>query len=336
MSKKNKKGFTLIELVAVLVIMAIIALIVTPLVMSIIRKAKIAADKRSVDAYGRSIELAIAGYLMDTGTIPTSISQLTIEYSGDEVVCSTTQLKSDSSIYLAGCTVGGRSVEGYTYGKEEAPTYTAYKVGDEVSYNNVAYRVIKASGADESTVTLLKATPLTVAEVNQYGAGHINKYTSESVGTAYDYNSDGTVGGMAYYTSETCGYVNNNWVESGCTTEYAQSEVKYAVDAWKTAQAPNATDARLITLDDLRDNLGMELNKTNPTSYQITVTEDTPTWVMGENYYYWTMTTNTDKTADVWYVYDRSHAYVDSYPVQNYYRGAVRPVITLSKANISS
>ena len=166
MSKKNKKGFTLIELVAVLVIMAIIALIVTPLVMSIIRKAKIAADKRSVDAYGRSIELAIAGYLMDTGTIPTSISQLTIEYSGDEVVCSTTQLKSDSSVYLAGCTVAGRSTGDYTYGEEEVITYDVYSVGDEVTYNNVDYRVIKNSSASESTVTLLKATPLTTDEVN--------------------------------------------------------------------------------------------------------------------------------------------------------------------------
>ena len=46
MVKKKMKGFTLIELVAVLVIMAIIALIVTPLVMSIIRKARISADKR--------------------------------------------------------------------------------------------------------------------------------------------------------------------------------------------------------------------------------------------------------------------------------------------------
>ena len=334
MSKKNKKGFTLIELVAVLVIMAIIALIVTPLVMNIIRKARISADKRSVDAYGRSIELAIAGYLMDTGTIPTSISQLTIEYSGDEVVCSTTQLKSDSSIYLAGCTVGGRSVDGYTYGDEETITYETYEVGDQVTYNNVDYRVIKDSGANESTVTLLKATPLTVAEVNQYGAGHINRYTSESVGTAYDYNNDGTVGGMAYYTSATCGYNGTNWVFDGCTTDYAQSEVKYVVDAWKTAQAPNATNARLITVDDLTDNLGMELNKTNPTTYQITVTEDTPTWVMGENYYYWTMTTNTDKTADVWLVDDRSSGSVDSNNVRYY--DAVRPVITLSKTNISS
>ena len=347
MSIKNKKGFTLIELVAVLVIMAIIALIVTPLVMSIIRKAKTAADKRSVDAYGRSIELAIAGYLMDTGTFPTSISQLTIEYSGDEVVCSTTQLKSDSSIYLAGCTVGGRSVDGYTYGKEEAsptPTYTAYEVGDEVTYNNVAYRVIKASGADESTVTLLKATPLTVAEVNQYGGvgtanNHVNMYVTTDTSadyyqTAYNVNNSG-YGGMAYYSSSTCGYNGSSWVYDGCTTDYASSEIKYVVDAWKTAQAPLATNARLITIDDLTDNLGMELNKTDPTKYQITVTEDTPTWVMGENYYYWTMTTNTDKTADVWYVNYRSIAGVYSGTVQ-YYSRAVRPVITLSKANISS
>ena len=105
MVKKKEKGFTLIELIAVLVIMAIIALIVTPLVMSIIKKARISADKRSIDAYGRSIELAIAGYLLDNGKFPTQVSDLTIEYSGDEVVCSTTQLNDDSSVYLTGCRV---------------------------------------------------------------------------------------------------------------------------------------------------------------------------------------------------------------------------------------
>ena len=70
---KLKKGFTLIELIAVLVIMAILALIVTPLVMNIIRKVRISADKRSVDAYGRSIEHAIAGYLLDNGKFPTDV-----------------------------------------------------------------------------------------------------------------------------------------------------------------------------------------------------------------------------------------------------------------------
>ena len=141
--KKRMKGFTLIELISVLVIMAILALIVIPLVMNIIRKARVSADKRSIDAYGRSIELAIAGYLLDTGKFPTEVSQLTIEYSGNKVECETTQLNSDSSVYLAGCTVAGRSTGDYTYGKEEVITYDAYKVGDEVTYNNVNYYVIK-------------------------------------------------------------------------------------------------------------------------------------------------------------------------------------------------
>lgn len=107
---KNKKGFTLIELIAVLVIMAIIALIVTPLVMNIIRKARAAADRRSVDAYGRSIEIALAGYLLDNGEFTNDISALDIEYSGSEVTCTTTEIKDDYSVYLTGCKVDGRDV----------------------------------------------------------------------------------------------------------------------------------------------------------------------------------------------------------------------------------
>ena len=42
-------------------------------------------------------------------------------------------------------------------------------IGDEVTYNNVDYYVIKDSSAAEENVTMLKAEPLTVAEVNEYG-----------------------------------------------------------------------------------------------------------------------------------------------------------------------
>lgn len=115
MTVKNAKGFTLIELIAVLVIMTIIALIATPLVLSVVRKANISADKRSIDAYGRSIEIAIADYLIDNGSFPTSLNQLTVEYSGETVSCTTEKLNTDSSIYLSGCKVGGRDVVNYTY-----------------------------------------------------------------------------------------------------------------------------------------------------------------------------------------------------------------------------
>ena len=100
MTKLRKRGFMLIELIAVLVIMAIIALIVTPLVMNIIRKAKISARKRSVDAYGRSVELAIASYLMDTGTFPTNeqLPNLQVEYSGSTVVCNVMSMKENGGL----------------------------------------------------------------------------------------------------------------------------------------------------------------------------------------------------------------------------------------------
>ena len=305
MAKKNLKrgkGFTLIELIAVLVIMAIIALIVTPLVMSIIRKARISADKRSVDAYGRSIELAIAGYLMDTGDFPTSIEQLTIEYSGDEVVCSTTNLNADSSIYLAGCTVGGRSVEGYTYGKEEntpTPTYTAYSVGDHVSYNGVTYYVIEGSDTTNDTVKLLKENPLTKTEMDNLNLTGITITESNSYGQ----------------------------VQYGSSVDYSTSTVKQVVDAWKNTavKSGDTATARLITYDELTDNLGFE--KKNEGTIYPSSNGDTPTWVYNWNYWYWTMSQYGD-SSNVWIV--------DNYGILHYNDPSnsfkVRPVLELSKS----
>ena len=310
MEKKNfkrVKGFTLIELIAVLVIMAIIALIVTPLVMTIIRKARISADKRSIDAYGRSIELAIAGYLMDKGSFPTSIDQLTIEYSGDEVVCTTTQINTDSSVYLAGCTVGGRSVEGYIYGKEETtptPTYTAYSVGDHVSYNNVTYYVIEDSDTTNDIVKLLKEEPLTKTEMDNL---HL---------TGITISEDNSYGQVQY----------------GSTNDYSTSTVKQVVDAWKNSavKSDDTATARLITYDDLTDNLGFE--KKNEGTIYPSSNGDTPTWVYNSNYWYWTMSQYGDSSG-VWYVnYNGGLSITD--PSGSY---MVRPVLELSKsADITS
>ena len=302
--KKRMKGFTLIELIAVLVIMAIIALIVTPLVMSIIRKARVSADKRSIDAYGRSIELAIAGYLLDNGKFPTDISQLTIEYSGNEVVCETTQINTDSSLYLAGCTVDGRNVDGYTYGSEEIVTYDAYQVGDYVSYNNITYYVIEESDTTNDTVKLLKENPLTKTEMDGLNLTGIT-------------------------ISESRGY---GQVQYGSSTDYSTSTIKQVVDAWKTtavATGDTAT-ARLITYDELMDNLGYEVDPSVATQ-RIPNANNTPSWVYNNNYYYWTMSQYEDSSG-VWSVRSDGNLYNDDPSNSN----LVRPVLELSKsANIT-
>ena len=306
---KRGKGFTLIELIAVLVIMAIIALIVTPLVMNIIRKARISADKRSIDAYGRSIELAVAGYLLDTGRFPTSVDQLTIEYSGNEVVCTTTQLNSDSSVYLDGCTVAGRSVD-YHYGENKnttpepvTPSYTAYQVGDHVSYNGVTYYVIEDSDTTNNTVKLLKENPLTVKEINDLNL--------DGITVAGDDNSYGSV-------------------QYGSSVDYSTSTVKQVVDAWKTtavASGDTAT-ARLITFEDLSTNLGYDESAKECTgSCWYNKPDDTPNWVYNSNYYYWTMS-QFQASSYVWYVYTNGCL---NYNDPSNSR-MVRPVLELSKS----
>ena len=296
MKRFKKKGFTLIELIAVLVIMAIIALIVTPLVMSIIKKAKVSADKRNIDAYGRSIELAIAGYLLDNGTFPTSIEQLTIEYSGEEVVCSTTQLNSDSSVYLSDCTVGGRSVEGYTYGKEEttpAPTYTAYTVGDHVSYNNVTYYVIEDSDATNDTVKLLKE----------------NRLNNREMGISDD--------------------ENYSVVSFGSTNDYSTSTVKQYVDFWKNhaVKSEDIATARLISYDEIINNLEIELSEPCGTGCGVFINIVKTSWAYNNEYSYWIICPSSLASSDYCAVSD--NRVLDAHDSA---QKSVRPVLELNKS----
>ena len=68
---------------------------------------------------------------------------------------------------------------------------------------------------------------------------------------------------MAYYSSETCGYDVGN---TGCTNSYNASDIKYVVDTWKITKAPVASEARLITYDELIDNLGYEWGVVDPSN----------------------------------------------------------------------
>lgn len=108
---KKNKAFTLIELIAVLVILAIISLIVAPLLLNIIRRVKDVANKRSVDGYGRAVEYAMASYQLEHLAYPDTFDKLEIEYKGNKVECKTNRINPDYSIYLSECKVNGRLVK---------------------------------------------------------------------------------------------------------------------------------------------------------------------------------------------------------------------------------
>ena len=204
MVKKKRHGFTLIELIAVLVILAIIALIVTPLVMSIIRKAKISARKRSVDAYGRSVELAIASYLMDKGTFPTNadLPNLQIEYSGSTVVCNVMAMKENGGLYLSECKVNNVEVKDsktedgwYHYGtrdltnEEYVDTY-----GDALKKSSLAYFNTKGNPVEDYTTLTLdyKGKPVACdVTVNYDGTIYMTKCKVNNVDVTSDTEEDG-------------------------------------------------------------------------------------------------------------------------------------------------
>ena len=213
-------------------------------------------------------------------------------------------------------------------------------IGDQITVANETYHIISVP-ANENYVVALKDEPLTTSQLNTYGAGHLNQYADSSQGTAYDGNG---IGGMAYYTSETCGLVNGSFIISGCTTSYASSEVKYAVDAWAQAKFQNSElktvdgySARLITFDEVHS-FGYGDEPQSPCGPSCGLlyypkTDSVPSWLYNSSYWYWTMSPYESSLSRVWGV--NGGGDLDSGNVYSGF-GAVRPVINVYKSKISS
>ena len=400
-----KRAFTLIELIATIVILGVVTSVVSILIMNVIRNAKDSANKRSIDNYGRIVETSMAEYQSQYLKYPDSIEQLEIEYVGSVIECETrrinpdktiylseckvngkkvldkntedgyyhygtlvltneeyvdklgknievalkdyyeennkypinyrlldlpkldkdvicnSQINTDGSIYLNNCSVSGEKVIDYTYGNL---LYSSYKVGDMVKYNNIDFYVIQDSDKNTEYVTLLKANPLLVDEVNEYGVGHINEYNSNSNGGRGKAHNHNGYGGIAYYGSANC----NPSDKSNCKSDYETSETKYVIDAWTKAKIKESDliedelgyKSRLLTVEELRNNLGYgESNIINDNVYSFSYNTD---------YWYWTMSKYNNSDLEVWDVlFNQKISNVD---VTNF-GGTVRPVVTLKK-----
>ena len=121
----NKKAFTLIELLGVLIILAILTLMIVPLMNNLIKNSSESANKRSVDLYAESIKNAISKYeaentiLVPTGLYKVSDDGLTLS-NGDvvinlslernKVVCDYVEVKSNGTVLLNMCKIDGEYV----------------------------------------------------------------------------------------------------------------------------------------------------------------------------------------------------------------------------------
>ena len=106
----NKKGFTLVELLAVIVILAIIALIATPIVINVVNESRENANKRSVEGYMKAYETAYYQAILEDENVKFG-DKLDVNYSGSNVTCSNITSDEDGNI-TATCTVDGKT---FTY-----------------------------------------------------------------------------------------------------------------------------------------------------------------------------------------------------------------------------
>ena len=112
------------------------------------------------------------------------------------------------------------------------------------------------------------------------------------------------------------------------SSTYSTSYVKTVVDGWKTAQASDASEARLITIDELVDNFVYVLNNSESVM-QYVEPENSPSWLSIYDVSCWTMSQYGDSTSFIWYVGDTA-AYRSVVSEIKY----VRPVIVLPKSAI--
>ena len=338
--KVKKKGFTLIEVIAVLVIMAIIALIATPLVMNIIRKSKNSADKRSIDVYGKTVGLAAVAYMLDDTEFPTSFDDLSIEYTGSRVECAVNIVNYDGSVFLDKCAVNGRLIKDskfssgyYQYGRDTGNyLFTLYKDVTEVVNNSSN----NGSGSINSgSSTSLSTTTSTLGTVT-YNGGTYYRLTNVNVNVGYvaltpekPLSYEDTVkyagnipvanvngyGYVAYYTSDTCNASNN----TDCKTDYASSNAKIIIDAWALDNLKDGSTASIMTTEYLT-NQGYSLVGNN--TYQ--KTSATPTGLFSLGIDYWTIDDNGN-------VYKGSSLFNVTYP---YDIAAIRPIIIVPKDDV--
>ena len=331
--KEKNKGFTLVELLAVIVILALIALIATPIILNVINDAKKQAAKDSAYGYMDAVEKYIVSSELEDESIPDgTYSVEDLNSMGVSVKGSTPD---NGTIKIESKTVKSYDIgiDGYAVSNGEVDkvsTTKSFKNGTAVYYNPVSGEKCKSSEAVSTTGKKSGCMKWYVFN---------DKEGNATVNVILDHN---TTAGVAYNST-------------GSNSEMKEVKRKLEEDTkdWKKT-------ARLITANEvakITENTGFDastenqdwfyLDSNNQTQIASSTNKSKYAWLFdytnectnygcnkpdSSNWGYWTSTSYKGNSTYAWHVYRVGSLY-------NYYvfdnSIGVRPVITISKANIS-
>ena len=351
----KNKAFTLIELLAVIVILAIIALIATPIILGIINNTRDESNKRSIELYASAVKNAIAEYQLTESNPPKTFIDLNIEYDGD-IECRKKELYEDGSFYLEGCKVN-KSEKEYSYGIKQVKPCTLEDLdGDGVA----SLSDIVTCGTESFYVMTNENNEITMLSKYNLDVGYIRTYTvidntilittsyepienptnkqselvKEYIDTeTYDYYFYyGTYYGTVEFSSEL--YWQNYWLlsifeypayiynDNSTLYPYVTEYERILKDELKVKSA----QATLISLEQLEELgcISYGRRTCGPDDVDGDLENPAPEWVYSTSYW-----TGSVDSFGVWAV--TSKGYFDYNP---WAEVGVRPVVTISTAEI--
>ena len=332
--KEKNKGFTLVELLAVIVILALIALIATPIILNVINDAKKQAAKDSAYGYMDAVEKYIVSSELEDksiqdGTYRVEELNKKISVKGSTPDNGNIEIKNSS---VKSYDIG---IDGYVVrnGKvEKVSTTKSFKNGTAVYYNPVSRE--KCTGYTEANSTTGKNSGCMKWYVFN------DKEGNATVNVILDHNTTANVA----------------WNSTGNNSEMKEVKIKLEEDTkdWKNT-------ARLITANEVAKITGYTSWGTNITGYpwfcfdtnQQDDTNDCAkaqgkskyAWLFdytkectsygcnvsdSSTWGYWTSTQYVN-SIHVWFVARNGRLDVNSASSTGH---GVRPVITISKSNI--
>ena len=332
--KEKNKGFTLVELLAVIVILALIALIATPIILNVINDAKKQAAKDSAYGYMDAVEKYIVSSELEDKSIQDGtyrvedLNSMGVSVKGSTPDNGNIEIKNSS---VKSYDIG---IDGYVVrnGKvEKVSTTKSFKNGTAVYYNPVSRE--KCTGYTEANSTTGKNSGCMKWYVFN------DKEGNATVNVILDHN---TTAGVAYNST-------------GNNSEMKEVKTKLEEDTkdWKnTARLITANEVAKITgktgFDASKENQDwFYLDSNNQTQTASSTNKSKYAWLFdytidctnygcntpdSSNWGYWTSTPKKDDSTQAWRVYrsgDLSRDYVT-----NAGHG-VRPVITISKSMLN-
>ena len=213
----KRNAFTLIELLAVIVILAIISLIAVPIIIHIIDDSKKASNIENIKLYAEAIELSIAKNQMLNNNIILgkyksdddhyivnykNINQkIIVDYNGPQIKCDFIKIYSNGKVYLKECSVNGEKVE-YVYGNKKICVESNDENDYEMAYcGNEKFYILNSFLNLETDETIVMMASKNLKLIN-------NKYIQDSNYNKIRFSPNN------YWVDDTCVYANdvsNRW-----------------------------------------------------------------------------------------------------------------------------